>query len=613
MHQKHIDGNLRKRIVIKNKKQIFGQYFTSRTIADFMVNLISSSKEELEILDPGAGTGVFLESLKERDYKKITGYEIDPDLYKVINNSFPQFDLKLTNFLRSPTEEKFDVIIGNPPYVHWNDIEKDSLDILQNNEFWKPYINGEWDLLYAFIIWSVEKLNENGEIIFIVPYYWFNSTYAYTLRKYLSDNGYFRLIIHMGEYKLFPDCAPNNIIFRYTKSKAPEKYKGKIKVIEFNQRTGEIEDILERIKNLLSKEVDDDFISERDDFRFFFQDNFSSNIFWSLMHSKEKNLIESIEKSSLRNIPSINLENFRDNKIITSQSSDERVPVNHLLDSKDIRQLNLNPKKLLKINGRYYSKEHKTEYLKLKQILNVGVGMVTGFDKAFVINENIISSLTEEEKDLIYYFVKGKSCHRYKLEGAIPYIFADGIENEKELEVKYPNIYNYLIQHKRELNSRYKSKRIKFFQWATVRNLELFKENLNKEKVFVPCLDRHKKSRFSFTIEPYYGSGDVLVITRKKYPKIKESLKYICAWLNSERLNTWYRLKGTKRGQRTSYTQTRVEEFPIRLINWEDSEEIRIYEEIIHYFDKILLLKEENINNLENRIDKLITSLIVNS
>ncbi len=111
-------------------------------------------------------------------------------------------------------------------------------------------------------------------------------------------------------------------------------------------------------------------------------------------------------------------------------------------------------------------------------------------------------------------------------------------------------------------------------------------------------------------MEPYYGSGDVLVITKKKYPKLKESLKYICAWLNSGKLNTWYKLKGTKRGHRTSYTQTRVEEMPIRLIDWENSEELRIYQDIIKIFDKILAYNEYN-EELDDQLDKLITSLII--
>jgi len=597
--------------VIRNKKQTFGQYFTSRTIADFMVKLISEAKKEGKILDPGTGKGVFLESLRKSGYKNVFAYEIDKEFFREVSEAYQEYHVIGANFLESSKDEKFEVIIGNPPYVHWNDIEKNTKERLTKGGFWKPYINGEWDLLYAFIIWSIEKVKDEGEVIFIVPYYWFNSTFAYSLRKYLSKKGVFELIIHMGEYKLFPDCAPNNIIFKFRKTKDSQKFSKKTRVIEYIQRTGDLEKILEKIEEFLNKKLDEDYIHEDENFRVFFQDGFSSNLFWSLMHFREKELIQKIEKSSLQQVPIVDLEDLCGSHIIHNQVEDGVVPINYLLDSKDIRLLKLKKKKLLKLDGKYYHKDYKTSYLKLKQVLNVGVGMVTGYDKAFLVKENLLKRLNPNENKVIYSFIKGKSCRRFWIDEAIPYIFADNIKKEKELKMKYPNIYEHLINYKNKLNSRYKSKNTKFYQWATVRNLSLFTENLNKEKIFVPCLDRHKKSRFSYTREPYYGSGDVLVITKKAYPKLRESLKYVCAWLNSEMLNEWYKLKGTKRGHRTSYTQTRVEEIPIRLIKWEDQTEVKIYHEIIGVFNQILDKKDNN-KKLDSRLDKLINSLIIN-
>jgi len=584
-----------------SNKETYGQYFTSDIIANFMVSLISCKNKNKPVLDPGAGTGIFLEALNSAGYKNVNAYEIDDVLFNSVNDKFKDFKIELLDFLNSPKEEKFDVIVGNPPYVHWNDIAPDTLEILTQNKFWKPNVNGEWDLLYAFITWSIEKLNENGELIFIVPYYWFNSTFAYSLREYMNKNGYFQLILHWNEFKLFPDCAPNNIIFKYIKNRNPEKAKKKIRVIEYNQRTGKVNDILAQIEGFLNKKVDSDYIYEDDDFRFFFQDQFANNLFWSLTHNKEDSVIQSIEHASTKCIPSIQLE-----------GNDKLIPVNHLLDSKDIKQYNLDSSLFLKLNGSYYSEQHKTPYLKLKQVLNVGVGMVTGFESAFVVDADFVEQLSEEEKTLIIPFTKGKSCCRFWIDEPASYIFADNVKDEKVLKELYPNIYNHLLEYRKQLDARYKSKSTKFYQWATVRNLPLFKNNLTKEKLFVPCLDRHKKSRFSFTTEPYYGSGDVLVITKKENPVIKESLKYICAWLNSDKLNTWYRLKGSKRGHRTAYTQTRVEEIPVRLINWEDSVEVNVYREIIERFDEIIHSKSDNSNELEERIDKLITSLINN-
>ena len=81
-----------------SKKQILGQYFTSKTIADFMVSLISPGRIGSRILDPGVGRGVFLEALKQRDYTNVNAFEIDEELYKVVKTQYSEFDIQFSNF-----------------------------------------------------------------------------------------------------------------------------------------------------------------------------------------------------------------------------------------------------------------------------------------------------------------------------------------------------------------------------------------------------------------------------------------------------------------------------------------------------------------------------------
>jgi len=161
------------------------------------------------------------------------------------------------------------------------------------------------------------------------------------------------------------------------------------------------------------------------------------------------------------------------------------------------------------------------------------------------------------------------------------------------------------------LTKRYNIQNKKWFHWATIRNKEVFEENFKEFKIFVPNLDRHKQSRFSLSNEEVYGSGDTLAIVGDSYSpyKPRESLKYITAWLNSPFIQNWYKIKGSRRGHRTQYTQSYVEEMPIRLINWHDAEEVSIYNNIINIVDEILELKEAN-TILENEIEGNISNLL---
>ncbi len=58
------------------EKNRYGQYFTIGVIADFMVSLISHSKQS-KILEPSCGKGVFLDKLVENKFENISAYEID--------------------------------------------------------------------------------------------------------------------------------------------------------------------------------------------------------------------------------------------------------------------------------------------------------------------------------------------------------------------------------------------------------------------------------------------------------------------------------------------------------------------------------------------------------
>ncbi|MDE5773823.1 MAG: N-6 DNA methylase, partial [Muribaculaceae bacterium] len=192
------------------EKNKYGQYFTINPIADFMVSLISHPKDS-KILEPSCGKGVFLDNLTKHGFDNITAYEIDPSL--TTNFDFVEY----RSFLSVPTTDKYDVIIGNPPYIRWKNIEPELKEELENNFLWNKYFNSLCDYLFIFILKSIEHLNEGGELIFICTEYWLNTTHSSSLRNYMCENGYFEEIYHFKETPLFEKVTASFIIFKYIK------------------------------------------------------------------------------------------------------------------------------------------------------------------------------------------------------------------------------------------------------------------------------------------------------------------------------------------------------------------------------------------------------------
>lgn len=213
-----------------NEKNKYGQYFTIDLIADFMVKLISHPKNN-RILEPSCGKGVFLDNLEKQNFKNIKAYEIDLGL-KEFN---PQKYITYKSFLGVPVSEKYDVVIGNPPYIRWKNLEPELKKELENNYLWNKYFNSLCDYLFVFILKSIEHLEEGGELIFICTDYWLHTTHSQTLRNYMCEQGYFSEIYHFKEAPLFEKVTASFIIFKFIKS---QERKDSITLWRYNQTKG---------------------------------------------------------------------------------------------------------------------------------------------------------------------------------------------------------------------------------------------------------------------------------------------------------------------------------------------------------------------------------------
>ena len=178
---------------------------------------LATVSTDAAVLEPACGEGVFLEVLQQKGFNQITAFEIDTQLAQ--NYAY----VMRQSFVSTQVSQRFDLVIGNPPYIGWKKLSGYLKEELEQSQLWQRYCNGLCDYLYIFILKSIELLKPGGELIFICPEYWLNTTHSQGLRNYMMANGYFECIYHFSEAPIFEQARISTIVFKYVKSSHSSK------------------------------------------------------------------------------------------------------------------------------------------------------------------------------------------------------------------------------------------------------------------------------------------------------------------------------------------------------------------------------------------------------
>lgn len=199
------------------KDKLRGGFYTPELIADFMLKWAINGNKSLDILEPSCGDGVFLKLIRDNEisYNSITAVEFDDDEFlkaesiglrnsNFINDDFHKFCLN--------TDSKFDLVIGNPPYIRYQYFSKQQQelaeDIFSKSKLKYSKLTNAW---VSFVVGSSQLLKEKGKIAFVLPAEVLQVSYAQQLREFLS-HFYNKINIVSFEKLVFPEIQQEVVL-----------------------------------------------------------------------------------------------------------------------------------------------------------------------------------------------------------------------------------------------------------------------------------------------------------------------------------------------------------------------------------------------------------------
>ena len=115
---------------------------------------------------------------------------------------------------------KFDLIIGNPPYVKTEDMIK--LQDKKEIQAYKSKYNvayKQFDKYFLFIQRALDLVKDSGEVCYIVPNKFINNVSGEKIRELISENKYLKMFIDFNYQQIFKDKTIYSSIILLNKNK----------------------------------------------------------------------------------------------------------------------------------------------------------------------------------------------------------------------------------------------------------------------------------------------------------------------------------------------------------------------------------------------------------
>lgn len=495
---------------IKNNKEN-GTVYTPEPITLYMIENTLKAKQiiknpYIKIVDPSCGTGNILiccfnylkklyknnlYSINQNNGLKLNmnnidehiitnnlyGFDIDEiaikilviDLYGLSQGSVIRNILN-EDFLLYENDKKYDICIGNPPYVGKKSIDNDYASYLKIR--YKEVYKDKGDLSYCFFKKAIEELCPGGKLTFITSRYFLESPSGQYLRKVLKEGCSIKKIIDFYGVRPFKNIGIDPVIMFIENFQIEDSG---IKNGEMDNNEIEIikpSNIKNKNKNEFYNSI---FLKNGKEFKSFFINKIQlDEKGWILIDEKKRNIINKIAQKKFTN---------------------------------------------------------------LSNICDSYQGIITGCDKAFVVNSNIITR-ENIEKSTIKPWIKSSYIHKNSVSRQDSYIIYSDLILEP---LDYPNAVGYIALKKEKLIKRRECqsgiRKWYELQWGRKQNI------FEGEKIIFPF--KASSNRFAIDIGSYFSADVYALILKDNSDFTYDFLLYL---LNSKIYEFYFKTFAKKLG-----------------------------------------------------------------
>ena len=251
-------------------------------------------------------------------------------------------------------------------------------------------------------------------------------------------------------------------------------------------------------------------------------------------------------------------------------------------------------------------------------------GIVTGFNRAFLISSRIRQHLLEKDEknaDIIKPFVRGRDIDRYKLNWSDLWL----IFTRRGINIdQYPTIKSYLAQWRTYLQPKRKKDELGRkpgkYQWYEIQDTIAYFEHFEAPKLIWQEISL-KKPRFTYDERRFYVDATAYILTTT-HPEKEVFLKYLLALLNSYPLfwifKTFYAVLLSSDAVR--FRKSEVVLLPIPRTSTEKMRILSVFSDIMLFLNQIyddittlghINAKKENIRDLMMFVDKKVIDPLV--